>query len=112
MRDRQRGGRRGRGGRGHRSICSSHRKLNGVAPLPTCRKAAPRCVSSHPIHPLTSTHIHNPPPQKDVLLYYGATAAGSGPPALGCKSPRASFDPQADGFARERGSYQRAFEHP
>jgi hypothetical protein len=47
-----------------------------------------------------------------VLSYYGATKLGSGPPALGTRSPRASFDPQAPGFARERGSYQREFEHP
>jgi hypothetical protein len=47
-----------------------------------------------------------------VLAYYGAKAVGSGPPALGVRSPRASFDPEAPGFSRERGSYQRVFEHP
>lgn len=49
---------------------------------------------------------------EDVLLYYGATEYGSGPPALGTRSPRQSYDPQADDFERERGSYQRVFEHP
>ncbi|KAI8470868.1 MAG: ankyrin repeat-containing domain protein [Monoraphidium minutum] len=49
---------------------------------------------------------------EDVLLYYGATKAGSGPPALGVRSPRASFDPEAATFARERGSYQRPIAAP
>jgi len=49
---------------------------------------------------------------EDVLLYYGASVYGSGPPALGVKSPRNSYDPAADGFSRERGSYQQMFEHP
>lgn len=49
---------------------------------------------------------------QDVLKYYKATLYGSGPPALGCRSPRESFDPNADGFMRERGSYQDPMEHP
>eukprot|EP00775_Hariotina_reticulata_P008134 gene8134-8328_t len=49
---------------------------------------------------------------EDVLLYYGASLYGSGPPALGVRSPRNSYDPAADGFSRERGSYQQVFEHP
>eukprot|EP00887_Chlorella_sp_A99_P002558 scaffold6.g2558.t1 len=42
----------------------------------------------------------------DVLRYYGATKYGSGPPCLGDRSPRESFNPEADTFTRERGSYQ------
>ncbi|KIY97950.1 hypothetical protein MNEG_10012 [Monoraphidium neglectum] len=49
---------------------------------------------------------------EDVLAYYGAIKVGTGPPILGTRSPRASFDPEAAAFARERGSYQRVFEHP
>ncbi len=49
---------------------------------------------------------------QDVLKYYKATLYGSGPPALGCRSPRESYDPNADGFMRERGSYQDPLEHP
>lgn len=58
---------------------------------------------------------------EDVLLYYGASSASSevdggepptGPPCLGQRSPRQSFDPEAAGFSRERGSYQRPFAHP
>jgi hypothetical protein len=49
---------------------------------------------------------------QDVLLYYGAQKYGSGPPALGCRSPRSSYDPEAHDFLRERGSYQNVFEHP
>ncbi|GBF93862.1 hypothetical protein Rsub_06861 [Raphidocelis subcapitata] len=49
---------------------------------------------------------------EDVLAYYGAKAVGDGPAALGVRSPRASFDPEAPNFGRERGSYQREFEHP
>lgn len=43
---------------------------------------------------------------EDVLKYYGATKYGSGPPALGTRSPRESYNPEADNFMRERGSYQ------
>ena len=49
---------------------------------------------------------------QDVLKYYKATLYGSGPPALGCRSPRESYDPHAEGFMRERGSYQDPMEHP
>lgn len=49
---------------------------------------------------------------QDVLAYYGATKVGTGPPVLGTRSPRASFDPESAAFGRERGSYQRPFEHP
>lgn len=43
---------------------------------------------------------------EDVLKYYGASEYGSGPPALGTRSPRESYDPEADNFSRMRGSYQ------
>lgn len=49
---------------------------------------------------------------EDVLKYYGATEYGSGPPALGTRSPRESYDPEAEEFSRERGSYQNPPEHP
>ena len=49
---------------------------------------------------------------EDVLRFYGASREGNGPPALGTRSPRSSFDPSADGFSRERGSYQHVFAHP
>ncbi|EIE27124.1 ankyrin [Coccomyxa subellipsoidea C-169] len=49
---------------------------------------------------------------EDVLLYYGATEYGKGPIALGSRSPRQSFNPEADNFLRERGSYQTPMEHP
>jgi hypothetical protein len=49
---------------------------------------------------------------QDVLLHYGASKYGTGPPALGRRSPRNSFNPEADNFARERGSYQQVFEAP
>ena len=49
---------------------------------------------------------------QDVLMYYGASEYGSGPPALGVRSPRNSYNPEADDFMRERGSYQQVFEHP
>lgn len=49
---------------------------------------------------------------EDVLLYYGAGKYGSGPPALGSRSPRNSYNPEAEDFGRERGSYQQVFEHP
>jgi len=46
---------------------------------------------------------------EDLLRYHGATVcpANAGPPCLGCRSPRESYDPRAPGFVRERGSYQR-----
>ncbi|KAK3268811.1 hypothetical protein CYMTET_22718 [Cymbomonas tetramitiformis] len=43
---------------------------------------------------------------EDVLKYYGASKYGSGPPALGSRSPRESYDPEAADFKRMRGSYQ------
>ncbi len=49
---------------------------------------------------------------QDVLKYYGAVEYGTGPPALGVRSPRESFDPRAEEFLRERGSYQAPLEHP
>ena len=49
---------------------------------------------------------------QDVLKYYGATKYGSGPPALGSRSPRESINPEADAFLRERGSYQTEMAHP
>ena len=49
---------------------------------------------------------------QDVLLYYGASEYGKGPVALGSRSPRQSFNPEADNFLRERGSYQTPMEHP
>jgi hypothetical protein len=49
---------------------------------------------------------------QDVLLYYGAREYGTGPEALGDKSPRNSFDPSAPDFLRERGSYQSPFARP
>jgi hypothetical protein len=47
-----------------------------------------------------------------VLLYCGASKYGSGPQALGTRSPRNSYNPEAEDFGRERGSYQQVFEHP
>ncbi|KAI3428739.1 hypothetical protein D9Q98_007562 [Chlorella vulgaris] len=49
---------------------------------------------------------------EDVLRYYGASKYGSGPEALGTRSPRESFNPEAEAFLRERGSYQNEPEHP
>ncbi|KAK9916075.1 hypothetical protein WJX75_008265 [Coccomyxa subellipsoidea] len=49
---------------------------------------------------------------EDVLLYYGAAEYGKSPVALGSRSPRQSFNPEADNFLRERGSYQTPMEHP
>jgi len=49
---------------------------------------------------------------EDILKYYGATEYGSGPPCMGVRSPRESFDPAADQFSRDRGSYQKEPEHP
>jgi hypothetical protein len=50
---------------------------------------------------------------EDVLLHYGASVYGAGgPPALGQRSPRQSFNPEAKGFLRERGSYQRPMPAP
>jgi hypothetical protein len=49
---------------------------------------------------------------EDVLKHLGARRFGSGPPALGERSPRESYVPDAAGFSRERGSYQDPLEHP
>lgn len=49
---------------------------------------------------------------QDVLLYYGAKVYGEGPPALGTRSPRNSFNPEDPTFCRERGSYQSPFSAP
>eukprot|EP00798_Chlamydomonas_sp_ICE-L_P029688 gene29688-5102_t len=49
---------------------------------------------------------------EDVLLFYGAKVYGSGPPVLGTRSPRNSYNPQATDFMRERGSYQSPFAEP
>ena len=49
---------------------------------------------------------------QDVLRYYGASEMGSAPVALGERSPRESYNPEADGFMRKRGSYQAPMEHP
>ncbi|WZN62985.1 ANK_REP_REGION domain-containing protein [Chloropicon roscoffensis] len=49
---------------------------------------------------------------EDVLKYYGAKTYGSGPPALGNRSPRESYNPEAEDFSRMRGSYQNEPQHP
>lgn len=49
---------------------------------------------------------------EDVLRYYGAAKVGSGPRALGVRSPRNSFNPDDVNFLRERGSYQEPMAHP
>ncbi len=49
---------------------------------------------------------------QDVLLYYGASEYGTVPEALGVRSPRQSFNPEAEGFFRERSSYQAAYPEP
>ncbi|KXZ47142.1 hypothetical protein GPECTOR_37g147 [Gonium pectorale] len=49
---------------------------------------------------------------EDVLLYYGAKVYGNGPPALGSRSPRQSYNPEDAAFCRERGSYQSPFPAP
>ena len=49
---------------------------------------------------------------QDVLKFYGAAKYGSGPPALGSRSPRQSYNPASEEFLRERGSYQTPLEHP
>ena len=43
---------------------------------------------------------------EDVLKFYGATEYGSGSEALGIRSPSRSFDPAAEDFSRDRGSYR------
>ena len=44
---------------------------------------------------------------EDVVRYYGGKVMGSsGPEALGSRSPRESYDPEALGFMRERSTYQ------
>ena len=49
---------------------------------------------------------------QDVLLYYGAKEYGTGPIALGVRSPRESYNIESENFIRERGSYQDQPEHP
>ena len=49
---------------------------------------------------------------EDVLKYYGATEMGSGPPALGTRSPRESYNPENEEFKRDRKSYQDPPAHP
>ncbi|CAG9462767.1 unnamed protein product [Pedinophyceae sp. YPF-701] len=50
---------------------------------------------------------------EDVLQYYGACKVGEGgPPALGSRSPRESFNREKDNFMVERGSYQKVTAHP
>lgn len=49
---------------------------------------------------------------EDVLKFYGANVVGSGPPALGSRSPRESFNPDAKDFMRERGTYQEPMSAP
>ena len=49
---------------------------------------------------------------QDVLKHLGATEYGSLPVALGQRSPRESYNPDADNFSRVRGSYQNPPEHP
>lgn len=68
-------------------------------------------LRSNPAHLAQLSLIHTPASQ-DVLKYYGASKYGSGPPALGDRSPRESFNPRGEGFMRERGSYQAPQEHP
>lgn len=43
---------------------------------------------------------------EDVLKYYGAKVYGAQPEAPGARSPRESYNPEAEAFGRERGSYQ------
>ncbi len=49
---------------------------------------------------------------QDVLLYYGASVYGTGPPAEGERSPRNSYNPEDAAFSRERGSYQEPYAAP
>ena len=49
---------------------------------------------------------------QDVLKHLGASEYGSLPVALGQRSPRESYNPEADNFSRVRGSYQNPPEHP
>ena len=49
---------------------------------------------------------------EDVLKYYGATVYGSEPRSFGVRSPGESYNPAAENFARDRGSYQREPEAP
>lgn len=49
---------------------------------------------------------------EDVVRYYGATVLGSGPPALGTRSPRESFNTDSKDFMRERGNYQEPMSAP
>ena len=72
--------------------------------------AAPGGPSLHPAPP--ARLLPTIPPLQDVLKFYGATKYGSGPPALGSRSPRESFNPSAPDFLAERGSYQAPAPHP
>jgi hypothetical protein len=51
---------------------------------------------------------------EDVLRHYGAKVSGAPPGGEEAppRSPRESFSPGADGFRRERGSYQAPMPHP
>lgn len=90
---------------GGRQACAAGREAPArKAPEPR-RKAASHALGLAR-KPSTQTRV------QDVLSYYGAKSVGDGPPVLGVRSPRASFDPEAPNFGRERGSYQREFEHP
>ena len=44
--------------------------------------------------------------------YYGASKVGTGPERPGARSPRQSYNPEAENFGRDRGSYQEEKEHP
>lgn len=91
-----------------RGVGCKGNKLRAIAAGPSlhCRLLTSSIPSrTHPFHlPL--------PAKQDVLKYYGASKYGSGPPALGSRSPRESFNPEADAFLRERGSYQTEMSHP
>jgi hypothetical protein len=104
----------------HHGLCSWQRPDAMIACSRLCPHGAflARRVVGNPAPSMVCAHRPRykpcvyPPRHQDVLAYYGAKAVGSGPPALGQRSPRASFDPEAQSFSRERGSYQRVFEHP
>lgn len=85
-------------------FCSVH-VLTSVANSTSSHAPKPNCMHGPP----GAACPHHP---QDVLLYHGATQYGSGPTALGTRSPRNSFDPASDTFSRERGSYQHVMEHP
>jgi hypothetical protein len=81
-------------------------------------KATYGCAAVKPNSIFINSHVFGlpalpcPAHWQDVLRFYGASKYGSGPPALGERSPRESFNPEADAFLRERGSYQNPPEHP